>query len=348
MRYDRVFIDAMTYELPSIVVTTEELEHRLAPVLSKLNIAEGQLESLTGIQERRWWPTNFSVAEGATMAAVKALTASGLKAHDIDALVYTGVCREYFEPATACHVAANLNLKEEAFVYDISNACLGVLNGIIDIANRIELKQIRAGLVVSCETSREITEDLISKLHDTPNIEFFTSSIATLTGGSGAAAVLLTDGSFNTPETLHKLIGGVNRSSAQFHDLCRWGMRKIQDRVFEQFMTTDAGAVLKYGLSLGTKTWHLLLQELGWCKETVNKIITHQIGRAHRVSLMRALELADTLDFQTFPFLGNIGTVSVPITTAMAAERGHMKTGDRVGLLGIGSGLNCMMLGVEW
>jgi 3-oxoacyl-[acyl-carrier-protein] synthase-3 len=348
MRYDRVFIDAVTYELPSFVVTTEELEHRLAPVLGKLNIAEGQLESLTGIQERRWWPANFSVAEGATLAAVKAIASSGLETQDIDALVYTGVCREYFEPATACHVAANLNLKAEAVVYDISNACLGMLNGIIDIANRIELKQIRAGLVVSCESAREITEDVISKLRETVNIEFFSASIATLTGGSGAAAVLLTDGSFNPAENIHKLLGGVNRSSAQFHDLCRWGIRKIHDRVFEQFMTTDAGSVLKYGLSLGTKTWQLLLQELGWCKENVNKIVTHQIGKSHRLSFMRALELEDSIDFPTFAFLGNIGSVSVPITTAMAAERGHIRRGDRVGLLGIGSGLNCMMLGVEW
>ena len=32
-----------------------------------------------------------------------------------------------------------------AAVYDVSNACLGVLNGMVDIANRIELGQIRAG-----------------------------------------------------------------------------------------------------------------------------------------------------------------------------------------------------------
>ena len=34
--------------------------------------------------------------------------------------------------------------QSEAAVYDVSNACLGVLNGMLDIANRIELGQIRA------------------------------------------------------------------------------------------------------------------------------------------------------------------------------------------------------------
>ena len=48
------------------------------------------------------------------------------------------------------------------------------------------------------------------------------------------------------------------------------------------------------------------------------------------------------------PFLGNIGTVSLPITAAIASERGFLKQGDWVGFLGIGSGLNCMMLGIHW
>ena len=50
----------------------------------------------------------------------------------------------------------------------------------------------------------------------------------------------------------------------------------------------------------------------------------------------------------TFEFLGNMGTVSLPLTAALAEEREFLRPGDRVGLLGIGSGLNCMMLGVEW
>ena len=46
--------------------------------------------------------------------------------------------------------------------------------------------------------------------------------------------------------------------------------------------------------------------------------------------------------------LGNIGTVSLPLTAALAEEREFLRPGDRVGFLGIGSGLNCLMLGVEW
>ena len=47
-------------------------------------------------------------------------------------------------------------------------------------------------------------------------------------------------------------------------------------------------------------------------------------------------------------YLGNMGTVSVPLTAALAHERGFLSKGDQVAFLGIGSGLNCMMLGFEW
>ena len=43
-----------------------------------------------------------------------------------------------------------------------------------------------------------------------------------------------------------------------------------------------------------------------------------------------------------------MGTVSLPLTAALAEDRAFLEPGDRVAFLGIGSGLNCMMLGLEW
>jgi 3-oxoacyl-[acyl-carrier-protein] synthase-3 len=80
----------------------------------------------------------------------------------------------------------------------------------------------------------------------------------------------------------------------------------------------------------------------------VDKIICHQVGSMHRDTILKALGISSDRDFSTFPFLGNMGTVSLPLTAALAEEREFLRPGDRVGLLGIGSGLNCLMLGVEW
>ena len=110
MRYSRVYIDAFGYELPPVVVTSRELEARLKGLYDTLHFPEGQLEALTGIAERRWWAPGYALSDGATAAARHALTASNVRTADLDVLIYAGVCRELFEPATACHVASNLGV----------------------------------------------------------------------------------------------------------------------------------------------------------------------------------------------------------------------------------------------
>ncbi len=399
MRYSRVHMESIGYELPPVVVTSDDLESKLAPMYDALHIAPGQLEALTGITERRWWEEGHRLSDGAAVASRKALDQSNVKAEDIETLIYTGVCRENFEPATACAVAAQLGIKDDANIYDISNACLGVLNGIIDIANRIELKQIRAGMVVSCETSREIVEIMIERMLQNKTMDMFSRSLATLTGGSGAAAVLLTDGSFDNDQT-HKLLGAANQSAPEHHKLCRWGtmlspvalsefifspdkllsaidqimepevlpsaVKKIMnsDKIppslanimptqklpdaLSEFMSTDSVAVLTHGAKLGVKTWGSFLTKMGWAKNQVDKVICHQVGEGHRDTILRELGIDPAKDFSTYKYLGNIGTVSVPLTAAIAKQRQFLKPDDRVSFMGIGSGLNCMMLGWKW
>ena len=347
MRYSRVYIESVGYELAPIVVTSTELENRLKPVYDKLHIAPGQLETLTGIRERRWWKPNTPVSQGAIAAARKALAGRNITPQDIGAVIYAGVCRENYEPATACPVAAALGVQGKAAVYDISNACLGILNGVLDIANRIELGQIRAGLVVACESSREINETMIKGLLANPSMELFTTSLATFTGGSGAAAVLLTDGSF-TPTRRPRLLGGVNLTEPQHHTLCRWGIKADGLENHIPYMQTDAVAVMKYGVELGKSTWDALLKELDLTTDRIDKVICHQVGNAHQKLILRTIGGAPEKDFTTFEFLGNMGTVSLPVTAALAKERDVLLPGDIVGFLGIGSGLNCLMLGIQW
>jgi 3-oxoacyl-[acyl-carrier-protein] synthase-3 len=345
MKYSRVFLDTIGYELPPVVVTTQELEARLRPVYEALRLPEGQLEALTGIAERRWWEPGYPPSRGAVQAARKSLAVSRVRPQDVEVLIYAAVCREEFEPATACRVAAELGINPEN-IFDISNACLGVLNGIVDIANRIELGQVRAGLVVSCETAREINDTMIETMLQVRSMDVFTKSLATLTGGSGAVAVLVTDGSFAS-EPRRRLLGGTTQAAPQHYGLCRWGLEGMLNAV-RQFTCTDSAAVLRYGVELGLRTWHAFLNRLGWAADRVDKVICHQVGASHRDSILKTLGIAEEKEFSTYPFLGNMGTVSLPLTAALAEEREFLRPGDHVGFLGIGSGLNCLMLGVDW
>jgi 3-oxoacyl-[acyl-carrier-protein] synthase III len=69
MKYNRVHLGAIGYELPPVVVSTAELESRLSPVYQALKMAPGQLELLTGINERRWWEPGYPLSQGAAAAA---------------------------------------------------------------------------------------------------------------------------------------------------------------------------------------------------------------------------------------------------------------------------------------
>lgn len=347
MIYHKVFLESLGYQLAPMVVTSSDLEERLSSVYQTLRLPAGHLEQLTGIAERRWWEPGFPLSQGAIQAARKALASSTIQASDLGVLIYAGVCREQFEPATVCRVADSLGVRSDIILYDLSNACLGVLNAIVEIANRIELGHIRAGMVVSCESAQDIMESTIEGLIRDPMMESYITALATLTGGSGAAAVLLSDGSFPSHHR-HRLRGGIALAAPEHHALCRWGLQGQSDGSYRQVMATDSIGVMKHGIALGEKTWQRFLAEMAWGPEDVDRVICHQVGAPHRDHILRTLHIPEEKDFSTFAYLGNMGTVSLPITAAMAAEQQVLLPGHHVGWLGIGSGLTCLMLGIDW
>ncbi len=346
MRYVNVCIDALGYELGPNVVSTRDLEKRLAPIYDKLHLKAGQLEALTGIRERRFWDQGVTMADAAILAGRKALAEASISSRQIDMLIFGGVCRDNLEPATACKVAHELEISPHAMIFDLSNACLGVLNGMIQVANAISLGQIEAGLVVSAEASRQIVESTIERMLAAGDMETFKYSIATMTGGSGAAAVLLTR-SDRSPQG-HRLLGGVVRNAPAHHALCTWGAESGMPAATPLMMRTDSVNVLKHGVALGIATFADFKRTLELASHEPDKIICHQVGATHQKNFLESLSIPEEKDFPTYPYLGNMGTVSLPITAAVAHERGFLEPGDMVGFFGIGSGLNCLMLGVKW
>jgi 3-oxoacyl-[acyl-carrier-protein] synthase-3 len=350
MKYTKVFIDAIGYELAPHAVTTDEIEARLAPFYESVGFGKGQLLALTGIRERRFWDVEHTLAQGSAKAGQKAIEAAGIDPLSIESLVFCGVGRDGFEPATACAVANELKISPSAHVYDVSNACLGVITGMVQVANEIELGHIRAGLVVSCETARQIVDATIDEINQQKSVDFYKQTIATMTGGSGACAVLLTDGTLgNNGVRRHALMGGVVQQANAFHDMCRWTFEEPGMPTHSRVrMRTDAHGVLENGLSLAKITFDRFKRELNLSDNQPDKFICHQVGSTHQQMFHKAINIDKSKDYATFPFLGNMGTVSLPMTAAIADERGFLLPNDVVGLLGIGSGLNCLMMGVKW
>jgi 3-oxoacyl-[acyl-carrier-protein] synthase-3 len=113
-------------------------------------------------------------------------------------------------------------------------------------------------------------------------------------------------------------------------------------------MRTDAEALLEAGIALAKANWRAFLEDLSWEQETPARVITHQVGRAHQKALFEALGVPEEKSYVTYDRLGNVGSVSLPITLAIAAERGFVRRGEDIALLGIGSGLSSIMAGVRW
>jgi acyl-CoA:acyl-CoA alkyltransferase len=349
MQYEKVCVESFGYELPENIITSLSLEERLAPIYDRFNLSYGRLEMITGIRERRFWDDGITPSQASVKAAEKAISKSGIRKEDIGCLLHTSVSRDFLEPATATVVHDSLGLPSTATIFDISNACLGFINGMVTLANMIELGQIRAGIVVGCESSKRLIETTIYKLLKDPDItrDKLKQAFATLTLGSGAVAAVLTRSSLS--QDGHRLLGGVTRAASQHNDLCRieadasfLDLDELPD------MRTDYEGVLKNGLRLAPDTWEDTKQELGWKNSDVNRVFTHQVSAAHSKLLFRTLGLDDAKDFPTLEYLGNIGSVSLPITMAIGIEQGLLKAGDKVAMLGIGSGLVCLMLGLKW
>jgi len=349
MKFQHVRFQGFGYELPPNVISSEDIEESLAPVYKKLKLPKGRLELMSGIKERRFWDKGTRPSDGAVLAGKKAIAASGIAAGELECLIFTSVSRDMMEPATASFVHRQLGLPERCLVFDISNACLGFLDGMIFLANMIELGQIKSGLLVAGETAEDLLESTIRNLAADNSLTRKTIkySFASLTIGSGAVALVMTHEKYCNGK--QKFIGGAFRANTGYSELCKGGQSSDPDSSHSSIlMATDSEELMKRGIETAKDTWHDFLQELGWLAADIDVFFCHQVGQAHARLLFESLGLAPDKNFETLSLMGNTGSVSAPVTMAMGLEQGIFNRGQRAALLGIGSGINCLMLGVEW
>lgn len=347
MKYENVRIAALSYSIPEEIVTSEELESRLKPLYTRLKLPEGRLELMTGIRERRFWPPGMLPGEKSVETGEKAIQAAGIDRRQIGALIHGSVCRDYLEPATAAGVHHGLKLSPHCLLYDVSNACLGLINGMVQAANMIELGQIEAALVVGTESSRALVETTVAQLNADMDMTRakIKLAVASLTIGSASAAILLTNRRLGG--TGRRLLGGVARTNTDFCHLCRSDRDQSADAGMNPLMWTDSETLMREGISTARAAFDDFLAELGWRREDIGRTFCHQVGRVHRQLTFEALGLDASIDYTTFETLGNTGSAALPTTAAMGMEAGFVCPQDRIAFLGIGSGINVLMLGID-
>jgi 3-oxoacyl-[acyl-carrier-protein] synthase-3 len=341
MKFENVCIESLAVALPDEVWSSAAIEQRLRPLYERLKLPAGRLELMSGIRERRMWPAGTRPSDASAQAGRAVLAKSALGAGRVELFVHAAVSRDMLEPATASFAHRKIGLPATAQIFDLSNACLGFLNALTVAAGLIESGQIRCALVVSGENGRPLVEQTLQTLLATTlSRNAIKPYFANLTIGSGAVAAMVCHRSL-VKGRAHRLLGGVARAATQHSELCQ-GDTHGADALA---MQTDSEQLLIAGVGLAQETWRDFTAEQG---ALFDRFICHQVGSTHRRKLYETLGLDLAKDFSTFETLGNTGSVALPATLCAAVDAGAVQEGHRVGLLGIGSGLNCLMLALEW
>ena len=347
MKYSNVCIESLGYTLPQEVWTSQDIERRLEPLYRRLKLPEGRLELMTGIRERRFWPAEDPPSKHSISSCKYAIEAAGIDRQQIGCLIHGSVCRDFLEPATACRVHHQLGLPAECLIFDLSNACLGIVNGIINAANMIELGQIRSALVVGSEGGRQLVSTTIEALNRDENLtrKSIKPAVASLTIGSASCAVLLTHRDIS--KTGNRLIAAAATANTRFNELCQ----SHQDQAGSEMaplMDTDSEQLMAKGIETGVQTMTEFQRATGWNSDQIDKTVCHQVGGTHRKLMLQSLGIDESKDFATFDWLGNTGAAALPVSLAIACQQEFIVPEDRIALLGIGSGINSIMLGVHW
>ena len=331
--HNTTMLSVCAVEAP-IVVPSSAFDDRLAATYQRVGMKPGMLAERAGVVERRWWPTDVSFADAAAMAGAKALAEAGIIPAQVGVMINTSVSREYLEPSTAVAVHHQLGLPTSCLNFDLANACLGFVNAIQLAGNMIDAGQADYAVLVDAEGSRYTQEVTLGRLEGEDATEAdLRSQFATLTLGSGAAAVVL--GRADRHPEGHRVVGGVSRAGTEHHDLCVGDL----DR-----MRTDTKRLFEAGLALALETWRDAKAEFDW--QGIDWFVAHQTSVVHIRAMAAALGVDPSRFPLTLPTYGNMGPAAVPFTLARHADQ--LRSQDRILLLGIGSGLNTSYAEIIW
>jgi 3-oxoacyl-[acyl-carrier-protein] synthase-3 len=253
--------------LPSAVQSTDEL------IATMRNPPQFSIQEITGIQNRRVHAEGEGSFEIALAAMRDCLSRSKYDAAELDVVISASITRirddrmvwePSFAGALAQHVGAH-----RAIHFDVSNACAGMMTGVLLLDRMIKAGVVRNGMVVSGEAITPIARTAAKEISEPWDPQF-----GSLTVGDSGAAVIL-DGNGTDQDQIHYI---ELMTCAEYSHLCIG--KPSEQNAGPALYTNNAEMHKKERVQM----WPLFQKEVlrtrgtTFAEEGFDYIVQHQVG----------------------------------------------------------------------
>jgi len=286
------------------------------------------LEENLHIHTRRWCAEDESVADLIEQASHQALKNAGITAEELDLIIVATDTPEYISPSTASVTQHRLGAKK-AGTFDLNTACAGFVTA-LDVASKYIQVDNRYGHVLvvgGYAMSKHLN------LKDKKTVTLF---------ADGAGAVVLqaqqnTDRGFLTSR-LH--------TEGQYHDwMGIYGggtFKPISDQVLAEH-DHQLKFVHRFPKELNPQIWSGMAQEMAdelqVNPQEVAQYLVTQLNINGIWETMDKLEVPRDRAHTVMQHYGYTGSACIPMALHDAVEKGKIKEGDLLFLIGSGGGL---------
>jgi 3-oxoacyl-[acyl-carrier-protein] synthase-3 len=293
------------------------------------------IKSMTGIEERRVTDEATATSDIATKAAQNAMDKAGISPEEIDLIIVATVTPDMAFPSTACIVQKNIGAVNAA-AFDIEAACSGFIYGMTIADSFIRSGVYKTILVIGAETLSKITD--------------YTDRNTCVLFGDGAGAVILSE----TEEDYGILGSHIGANGAAGHLLTQPGggsrmpatEQTIRDGM--HLIKMDGAEVYKFATKIMGEAAEKALGSCGLTKGDIDYLIPHQANIRIIDSAVKRLKISKDKVYININKYGNTSAASIAIALDEANEKGCMKDGDIVVLVGFGGGLTWGSSVIRW
>lgn len=271
------------------------------------------------------------VADLAADAARKCLSRTDTKIEDIDLVIFGGIAREYFEPATAMEVAAKLGIVE-THALDVTTACVGHLEAIQVACGYLNLHDhYQTALVCTAELSREFLSFDIQSASD------LYLKAAGLTIGNAAACMLVSKQPFKD--------GCVQLVSADTFSLpAHWELCQVP--IHGQFISSST-ELMKLHRNIAPRL-KVVFERLGWSAQDIDHYVFHQPSEFMTRKILSTIGADEDKGIYTHHMYGNNASATVGVVFEELLKQRTVRAGDKLMFGSAASGFTMMTAAGIW